>query len=105
MPVALHTHSWYSLLEAVPSPEALLTRAAACGYTALALTDTNNLYGAVAFTELARRQGIRPLLGQMRSDWIRTRFSGYRPFAAHVNPETSAPSRWPGSAAPCAGDP
>ena len=63
MPVALHTHSWYSLLEAVPSPETLLTRAAACGYTALALTDTNNLYGAVPFTELARRRGIRPLLG------------------------------------------
>jgi len=63
MPAALHTHSWYSLLEAVPSPETLLARAAACGYTALALTDTNNLYGAVPFTELARRQGIRPLLG------------------------------------------
>src|SRR5262249_41030716 len=63
MPVALHTHSWYSLLEAVPGPDALLARAVACGYTALALTDTNNLYGAVPFTELARQQGLRPLLG------------------------------------------
>jgi error-prone DNA polymerase len=27
------------------------------------LTDSNNLYGAVAFTEEAHRQGIRPLLG------------------------------------------
>jgi DNA-directed DNA polymerase III PolC len=63
MPVSLHTHSWYSLLEGVSSPEALLRRAAALGYEALALTDTNNLYGAVAFAELARTLGVRPLLG------------------------------------------
>jgi DNA-directed DNA polymerase III PolC len=63
MPTLLHAHSWYSLLEGASSPEALLARAAACGYTALALTDTNNLYGAVGFTELAYRHGVRPLLG------------------------------------------
>src|SRR5947209_13949597 len=63
MPTLLHVHSWYSLLEAASSPEALLARAAACGYTTLALTDTNNLYGAVGFAELASRHGIRPLLG------------------------------------------
>jgi DNA polymerase III alpha subunit len=63
MPVSLHTHSWYSLLEGSSSLEALLDRAAACGYTTLALTDTNNLYGAVAFVEAAYRRGIRPLLG------------------------------------------
>src|SRR5947209_16104739 len=63
MPVSLHTHSWYSLLEGVSSLEQLLERAAECGYKALALTDTNNLYGAVPFVERARRLGIRPLLG------------------------------------------
>jgi DNA-directed DNA polymerase III PolC len=63
MPVALHTHSWYSLLEGVSSLEALLARAAGGGYTALALTDTSNLYGAVPFVEQASRHGIRPLLG------------------------------------------
>jgi len=61
--VALHVHSWYSLLEGVDGPESLLERAAACGYTTLALTDTNNLYGAVPFTEAARRHGVRPILG------------------------------------------
>ncbi len=61
--IPLHTHSHYSLLEGVDSPEALLHRAAACGYSALALTDTNNLYGAVPFVEAARRHGIRPILG------------------------------------------
>src|SRR5918911_799685 len=63
MPVSLHTHSWYSLLEGVSSPEALLARAAEGGHTALALTDTNNLYGTVAFAAQAFRHGIRPLLG------------------------------------------
>jgi DNA-directed DNA polymerase III PolC len=63
MPVPLHVHSWYSLLEGASSPGALLERAATCGYTSLALTDTNNLYGAVAFVEEASRHGIRPLLG------------------------------------------
>jgi DNA polymerase III alpha subunit len=63
MPVCLHTHSWYSLMEGVSSPEALLARAAGGGYTALALTDTNNLYGVVPFVEQAARHGIRPLVG------------------------------------------
>jgi DNA-directed DNA polymerase III PolC len=63
MPVSLHTHSWYSLLEGVAGIDALLHRAAALGYGALALTDTNNLYGAVPFTQAAHRHGIRPLLG------------------------------------------
>jgi DNA polymerase III alpha subunit len=63
MPVHLHTHSWYSLLEGASSPDALLDRAASHGYTSLALTDTNNLYGASAFVESANRIGIRPLLG------------------------------------------
>jgi error-prone DNA polymerase len=63
MPASLHTHSWYSLLEGTASPAALLARAAACGYTALALTDTNNLYGAAAFVDAALGLGVRPLLG------------------------------------------
>jgi DNA-directed DNA polymerase III PolC len=63
MPVSLHTHSWYSLLEATASPATLLRRAAQCGYSALALTDTNNLYGAMNFVKEATVWGIRPLLG------------------------------------------
>jgi DNA-directed DNA polymerase III PolC len=61
--IPLHVHSHYSLLEGVDSPDALLQRAAACGYPALALTDSNNLYGAVAFVEAAQRHGVRPILG------------------------------------------
>jgi DNA-directed DNA polymerase III PolC len=63
MPVSLHTHSWYSLLEGVSSLEVLLRRASAGGHQALALTDTNNLYGVVPFVELAARHGILPIVG------------------------------------------
>jgi len=63
MPVSLHTHSWYSLLEGVSSPQALLERARQLGYSTLALTDTNNLYGAITFVEEAYRRDVRPLLG------------------------------------------
>ena len=50
-----------SLLEGTASPAALLARARACGYTALALTDTNNLYGAVPFVEQESNDALREL--------------------------------------------
>jgi DNA polymerase-3 subunit alpha/error-prone DNA polymerase len=50
-------------LEGVDSLDALLSRAAACGYQNLALTDSNNLYGAVVFMEAARKHGVRPIFG------------------------------------------
>jgi DNA-directed DNA polymerase III PolC len=84
MPVSLHTHSWYSLLEGVSSPEALLARAAVAGYSALALTDTNNLYGAVAFKDKATPHDVRPVFGaclrQQRSRCVAliAERSGYR---------------------------
>src|SRR4051794_34830059 len=63
MPVSLHTHSWYSLLEGVSSLATLIEKAREGGYDTLALTDTNNLYGAVPFVEMASGGGVRPLLG------------------------------------------
>ena len=48
---------------ATDTPAALVERAAALGYAALALTDTNGLYGAVPFCKAAKAAGIAPLLG------------------------------------------
>lgn len=59
----LHTHSFYTLLGATPSPEALAQRAASEGMSHLALTDTNALYGAVAFDRACRAAGVHPILG------------------------------------------
>ena len=61
--VELHAHSDHSLLDGVPSPEALVARAADLGMDALALTDHDALYGAVRFILAAREAGIKPILG------------------------------------------
>jgi error-prone DNA polymerase len=61
--VELHCHSYFSLLDGASSPEALVARAAALGYPALALTDHNGLYGAVRFWRAARKHGIEPIVG------------------------------------------
>jgi len=55
--VELHCHSYFSLLDGASSPEALVERAVALGYPALALTDHDGLYGAVRFWQAARGQG------------------------------------------------
>ncbi len=61
--VHLHTHSQFSILDGTASVEALATRAAELEMPALALTDTANLYGAVAFYRACEKAGIKPILG------------------------------------------
>ncbi|WP_423225669.1 DNA polymerase III subunit alpha [Candidatus Amarolinea aalborgensis] len=59
----LEVHSHFTLLGATPSVAALVGRATADGLTHLALTDTNALYGAVAFGRACRAAGIQPIIG------------------------------------------
>ncbi len=59
----LHAHSWFSLGEGASSPEALIEAAARRGFSALACTDTNAVYGAVEFQRTAEEAGVRPILG------------------------------------------
>lgn len=59
----LHTHSAFSFLYGTFTPEALVQQAKTVGYDAIALTDTNGLYGAVRFYQAARSQGINPIVG------------------------------------------
>jgi len=61
--VHLHTHSYYSFLEGTDSIEALCTAAARQGMPALALTDTNGLYGLIWFVREAQDCGVRPIVG------------------------------------------
>ncbi len=61
--VELHAHSYYSLLDGASSPEDLVAQAGVLGLPALALTDHDAVYGAVAFVKAAREIGVRPLLG------------------------------------------
>ncbi len=61
--VHLKVHSAYSLLEgALPIPK-LAKLAAAYGFPALGLTDTNNLFGALEFSDKLADAGIQPIIG------------------------------------------
>jgi error-prone DNA polymerase len=67
--VELHCHSYFSLLNGASSPEALVERAVALSYPALALTDHDGLYGAVRFWQAARQcarpgsRGVKAIIG------------------------------------------
>jgi len=61
--IPLHLHSYWSLLNAVPSIPEIVAFAQAARLPALALTDSNALYGAMEFVLDCRKAGITPLLG------------------------------------------
>ncbi len=51
------------MLDGASTVEALVTAAAQSGMNALAITDTDGLYGVVPFTRICREHGIRPIYG------------------------------------------
>ncbi|GAB4378706.1 MAG: hypothetical protein Kow0042_27400 [Calditrichia bacterium] len=59
----LHVHSYYSLLDGTMSPEELVQQARKLRFKHLALTDHNNLHGAVEFYQKAQAAGIHPIIG------------------------------------------
>ena len=59
----LHVHSQFSLLDGTASPGAIARRAADLGMEHVALTDTCNLYGGVAFYKACKSVGVHPVLG------------------------------------------
>src|SRR3954465_9947153 len=61
--VELHSHSAYSFLDGASQPEELAARAAELGYTALALTDHDGVYGSLEFAQAARHFGVRAITG------------------------------------------
>jgi DNA polymerase III subunit alpha len=61
--VHLRVHSAYSLLEGALTIQKLAALARADGVPALALTDSNNLFGALEFSEAMAEVGIQPIIG------------------------------------------
>ena len=61
--VHLHTHSHYSLLNALPKIDTLVNTAKKNEMTALALTDNCNLYGAIEFYKACKKKEIKPIIG------------------------------------------
>ena len=61
--VHLRTHSAYSLLEGALPVKTLTQTALASSMPALAVTDRNNLFGALEFAETAAGLGVQPIIG------------------------------------------
>src|SRR5919202_2743964 len=61
--VHLHVHSSYSLLEGALPIARLAELAKADRQPALALTDTDNMFGALEFSEKMAGAGIQPIVG------------------------------------------
>jgi error-prone DNA polymerase len=61
--VELHAHSNYSFLDGASDVDDLADAAVEQGLDALALTDTNGLYGAVRFANAAKERALRPIFG------------------------------------------
>ena len=61
--VHLHVHSSYSLLEGALPIARLAELAKSDRQPALALTDTDNMFGALEFSEKMAGAGIQPIIG------------------------------------------
>ena len=61
--VHLHVHTQYSLLQGAIHVEDLVSRVSELGMTSVAVTDTNNLFGAIDFYMQAKEKGLKPIIG------------------------------------------
>jgi DNA polymerase-3 subunit alpha len=61
--VPLRTLSAYTLLEGAIAPKQIAARARELGFPAVALTDRNGLYAAMAFSDAAAKAGVQPIIG------------------------------------------
>src|ERR1700750_1710229 len=62
--IHLHVHSAYSLLKGAVKIQKLAELAKADHQPALALTDSDNMFGALEFSEKLAGYGIQPIIGR-----------------------------------------
>lgn len=61
--VHLHLHSHYSVLDGLGKPEDIVTRAKACGGSAVAITDHGSITAMPELFKHAEKAGIKPIIG------------------------------------------
>ncbi|HXG89908.1 MAG TPA: error-prone DNA polymerase [Vicinamibacterales bacterium] len=88
MYVELHASSAFSFLRGASLPETLIERAAALGYSSIALLDRDGVYGAPRFHRAAQAAGLRAIIGAELT--IRQQASGIRHQGAGSRPRTAS---------------
>ncbi|MGI8958594.1 MAG: error-prone DNA polymerase [Bryobacteraceae bacterium] len=73
--VEFHARSAFSFLEGASLPEDLASQAAAFDQPALAITDTQGVYGSPRFHLVAKKLGIRALIGAEVNSWENCRYT------------------------------
>ncbi len=66
--ILLGVHSHYSLMRGTAGVQAICRQASTLGYTHIALTDRNNLYGLWPFLNACKSEKIRPIIGAEITD-------------------------------------
>ena len=84
--VELHSHSNFSFQEGASTIEELIGRAVELGYPALALTDHDNLCGAMRFARKAKRVDLQPIIGAEVTLAIQAEAGLGQSFHPHPNP-------------------
>lgn len=63
--VPLRVFSCYTMLDGAIEPKAIAKQARKLGFPAVALTDRNGLYAAMAFSDACKAEGVQPIIGTM----------------------------------------
>ncbi|RST31061.1 DNA polymerase III subunit alpha [Sphingomonas ginkgonis] len=63
--VPLRVFSSFSMLEGAIEPKAIAKQAKKLGFPAIAVTDRNGLYAAMAFSEACQGEGVQPIIGTL----------------------------------------
>jgi DNA polymerase-3 subunit alpha len=63
--VPLRVFSCYTMLDGAMEPKAIAKQAKKLDLPAVALTDRNGLYAAMAFTDACKGEGVQPIIGTM----------------------------------------
>ena len=59
----LHVHTEYSMLDGLSRLEDLVKRTRELGMDSLAITDHGGMYGAIDFYQIAKKHGVKPIVG------------------------------------------
>ena len=81
--VHLRVHTAYSLLEGAVTLDSLVPTCKSLNMPAVAMTDTNNLFGALEFSQKCSQNGVQPIIG-CQLDFDDSEFSAFEKFSEIV---------------------